>query len=272
MDYRGKKVTISGADGFLGYALVLALNNLGADVYFFKGDIRNYDEVADGLDHTFDYYFHFGAPSSQILFKRNHRYCIDTTINGFLNVSRVCKENGIKLIYPSTGLLSQGKTNEYASCKKMCEDIHLGENMDALGLRIFATYGPGEGHKSTYASAPYLFARSIMQGKRPIIWGNGEQKRDFVYITDVVRAILILAEEADERIIDIGSGITTSFNEVISLISNVSRKKVEPIYVGKPDNYVEETLADQTVLRKYYQPDMDMQKGIKAMYESEDWQ
>jgi len=189
MNYKGKRVAVTGY-GFLAGGLIKALIDMGAEVFINTGDLRDtltfarVVEIEDGavrysrdsvreLNYTFSYVFHFASPSSQILFKRNPRYCIDVTLNSFLAISKQCKENGIKLIYPSTGLLSQGKTNEYASCKKMCEDIHLAEGMDAIGLRIFATYGPGEGHKRDYASVPYLFARDMVRGRGIEVYGNG---------------------------------------------------------------------------------------------------
>lgn len=272
MDYRDKKILLTGSHGFIGSKLYGELIIRGADVYQFPGDVRRWtDFSAYALSTRFDYVFHFGSPSSQVLFKRNPGYCIDVTINGFLNVAKLALNTGAKLIYPSTGLLSQGKENEYARCKKILEDIHLGMNLDAIGLRIFAGYGVGEAHKRDYASVIYLFIRDILRGRSPMIYGSGNQKRDFIYIDDLVRAILILAEEADEKIIDVGSGDPTSFNEIIKTINSVLGKNIKPDYKHyAPENYVESTKAEVSTLLKYdCYPKVQLKEGIKniVLYE-----
>jgi UDP-glucose 4-epimerase len=251
MNYKGKKVIVTGYDGFIGSALVKSLADLGADVLAYGKDIRGYQDIEQEVNYTIDYMFHFAGPSSQVLFNRNPEYCADVTINGFLNVARACRKNGTKLIYPSTGVLSQGPVNEYARCKKILEDIHLGSGLDALGLRIFAGYGPGEGHKRDYASVPYLFTQDFIQERQPIVFGTGRQTRDFIYIDDLVRAIMVLAEEATEPIIDVGSGKKTSFNGILDLIAAVTKKMIQPIYVKAPENYVHETFANTSLLSKY---------------------
>ncbi len=257
---RNKKVAVTGADGFIGKHLVAALKKHGAEVHTHEGDVRNMS--LDWLNHTFSYFFHFGSPSSQILFARNPRYCWDVTINSFSRISNVCRKYDIKLIYPSTGLLSQGKTNDYASAKKACESIHLHDGLNALGLRIFATYGPGEELKRDYASVPFLFLQDIVNRKTPTVFGNGHQKRDFIYIDDVIEAILILAEEANEPIIDVGSGKPKTFLEILKVAAGKLNRVPTPIFIKAPENYVEETAADTRILERYYSPLTSFEAGI----------
>ncbi len=272
MYYAHKRILLTGATGFLGQAIGEALKKEGADVIAFDGDIRDFPDFVDYIDHSLDYVFHFADPSSQILFNRQARYAAETTINSFLNVSRLCQDNGVRLIYPSTGLLSQGKTNQYARCKAVCEDIHLGSNLDALAIRIFATYGPGEQHKRDYASVPYLFARDMVAGKQPVVYGDGNQRRDFIFIEDVVKAVLVMAEECTEPIIDLGSGQANTFNQVIQMINEAlfsgdTANYIKPIYVPAPANYVEETGANLDAMRKYFRPMVALDEGIKATVE-----
>ena len=188
------------------------------------------------------------------------------TINGFMNAAQKCREFGVKLIYPSTGILSFDRMNEYARCKKICEDIHLGENLNALGLRIFMGYGPGEGHKSHWASPAYLFAREMVAGRRPVIWGDGTQERDLIFIDDLAEAILTLADEATEQIIDIGTGKPESFKEMVLTLNMIIKgESLMPIYIDKPAGYVEKTAADPTTLHKYYKPKTDLRAGLLAI-------
>lgn len=273
VNYRNKKVAITGiGNGFIADKLARFLEMEGATVWDLSGDIRDPKTFSD-LDYSFDYLFHFAAPSSQVLFKRKTEYCVDVTIKGFLNAVEACRKHGIKLIYPSTGILSHGVSNEYARCKKICEDVAIGSKIDALGVRIFASYGPTEGHKRDYASVPFLFIRDMVNGKRPLIYGDGKQVRDFIYIDDVIKALAVLAEECNDSTIDIGSGITSSFNDILEETSNVllsitGRTAPQPVYVDRPAGYVDETHADVTELHKYYVPEVKMGDGIKRVVEA----
>ncbi len=287
MNYRGKKVAITGADGFIGGQLHRALvgdnqaqlsaseiltkpfnsngrANIPAEVVVLSGDIRECCTFAQ-LDHTFDYLFHFAAPSSQILFNRAPRLAIDTTISGFMNAAAACTDKGIRLVYPSTGLLSTGETNAYARCKAICEDYAAGQDLDAIGLRIFATYGPGEGHKRDYASVPYLFARDMVAAKDPVIFGNGEQVRDFIYIEDVVQAILHLAEDCPDTVVDVGVGNGQSFNAVVKQINAALDDTIEAGYAIPPAGYVKKTVADPRRLWDFYQPQVSFSEGIEHL-------
>ena len=271
MNYKGKKIAVTGVNSFIGSAVVKRLQNLGAEVYSITGDTRDLSSFSL-IDYKFDYLFHFAAPSSQVLFKRKPAYCIETTLKGLMNAAETCRKHGIRLIYPSTGLLSSDRYNEYAMCKKISEDYVKGLGIDALGVRIFATYGPGEGHKADYASVPYLFARDLVQGKTPVIYGDGTQSRDFVFIDDVVGAIVHLAEECHDPIIDVGSGVKTSFNELIEIIRlNIqlySNSKPDVEYIDRPAGYVDETKADPTALKNYYDLQVDIPLGVKRMVDT----
>ncbi len=266
MNYNNKKVAITGIRGFIGSHLAAALENEGAKVVVLDGDIRD-RRTFDPLDHTFDYLFHFAAPSSQVQFKRMPAYCMKTTTIGFMNAADMAKRHGIRLVYPSTGLLSSDRLNEYALCKKWCEQYAAGKGMDAIGLRIFASYGPGEAHKRDYASVPYLFARDVVDGRKPEIYGDGKQVRDFIFIDDVVQAVLHLAEECSDPIVDVGSGDSFSFNDIITEISTAVGHKVEPDYVEAPAGYVKETSADPSVMAYYYMPQVSFVDGIKRLVE-----
>ncbi len=268
MNYRGKKILMTGGTGFLGKAIGDALKAAGADVFDFNGDVRDRHKLVDSIDHTLDYVFHFADPSSQVLFTRQPRYAAETTISSFLHISKLCQQNGVRLIYPSTGLLSQGKANQYARCKAVCEDIHIGSNLDALGIRIFATYGPGEGHKADYASVPYLLARDMVNGESPVVFGDGSQTRDFLYINDVVHAVITLAEDYHATpIVDVGSGKGISFNDIVKQINELlfagnTGEYIEPTYTGVPDNYVSETLATKDSHEYWGGPVVDFDKGM----------
>lgn len=266
MYYRGKHVAVTGFSGFIGQSLVEALEKQGTIISFLHGDIRS-AETFGSIDHKTDYIFHFAAPSSQVLFARQPALSTEVTIKGFMNAVDAAAWSGAKLIYPSTGLLSQGRTNEYANSKRFCEEYAAAMRVDSLGLRIFATYGPGEEHKRDYASVPYLFARDLVMGRSPVIFGDGEQKRDFIFIEDTVEAILELAESCNAPTIDVGSGQAISFKEIAAMLQGMTAGP-GATFIERPENYVDETLASVERLHKFYVPKVSMEVGLMKMVDS----
>lgn len=253
------KIGITGHSGFIGSQLIKKFEERGDEVIVIQGDIRRLYSF-EIIDFTFDYFYHFAAPSSQVQFLKNPEYCIETTLSGFINVAQVCNENNVKLIYPSTGILSHGQSNEYARCKAICEDYT--KNIDSIGLRIFASYGPYEGHKKNYASVPYLFIKDILNNRSPIVYGTGNQLRDFIYIEDAINAIIEVAENSEKKIVDIGTGNSVSFNEILDIIYKITNKKNNAIYIPKPNEYVDETHANIEEMFKYYNPQVSLYDGI----------
>lgn len=101
--------------------------------------------------------------------------------------------------------------------------------------------GIGEEHKGEYASIVYQWCKQMKNGERPVIWGDGTQTRDFIYIDDVIDNILELVDKKEEGIFEIGTGVNTSLNEVVATINKVLGTNIEPIYIPKPDSYIQDT-------------------------------
>jgi UDP-glucose 4-epimerase len=132
-----------------------------------------------------------------------------------------------------------GKKTPYAKCKAILDDIASCFPQSALGVRIFAGYGPGEGHKGEYASIIYKFCQAMKQGEPPIVFGDGTQTRDFIYIDDVISGII--ESRNKERIVELGTGYNSSFNDVIHIINDLLQTNIKPVYIDKPSSYVQET-------------------------------
>lgn len=285
--YKNKKIIITGGAGFIGQHLVKKLLEYGSSVFVIDrllfgakkgqidkrakiivGDIRDSNIFEKLPNIKYHYFFHFAAPSSTVLFQKNIVECTDITIRGFLNAIYFSVKNNIRFVYPSTGSLYSGinpphheKTflryeilNTYAKNKVLLEkiaDIYR-VKINALGLRILAGYGIGEKHKGEVASVIYSFCRDMKNGKPPIIWGDGFQRRDFIFIDDIINITLKLAYNCFHPIINVGTGNDISFNEIVALINKYLKKNIKPIYIKKPSLYLEKTLADTRLLKQYY--------------------
>jgi len=302
MKWKNKSVLITGVTGFIGSNLTKELLKKGAEITgidnFSYIDIKIAKEKLAFLDEIeivkgnvakkntwkkirgdFDYIFHFAAPSSITLFNRYPRKCYEETVFGMWNALEFSKENNIKkLIYPSSGSVYAGNKyphkedvypkprNLYAAAKTACEGLanSYSDFVDSVGLRIFAGYGPGEEWKRDFASVVYLFIKDIMNDRSPIIFGNGKQKRDFIYIEDVVKAIIRAAEIKYAGIINVGTGKPVSFNQIVSIINKVLDKNIKPKYISRSKNYVNYLKADITLMKKLLKiTPTDVNDGIK---------
>jgi nucleoside-diphosphate-sugar epimerase len=181
--------------------------------------------------------YFFGSPSSNILFDEDITTCMRETIDGFINMLDRCKKTGEYLVYPSSATVTSRNTS-YAHCKAILEELAEAYGIPSLGLRITAGYGPGEYSKGRYASVVYQWCKAMKHGERPIVFGDGTQMRDFVYIDDIVDNIEYLVNRHTEGIVDIGSRKDTSFNKVIEIINKVLGTHIKPIYVPAPEHYI----------------------------------
>ncbi len=285
--YYKKNCIVTGGAGFIGQNLVRELVNRQARVYVIDnlsfgaqqknihpkahtiiGDVQSEATFKKLPKVKYDFLFHFAAPSSVILFNQDLSSCAQITIRGFLQSIKFCATNNVRLVFPSTGSLyaqtpppqnertkiNFSKVNAYSQCKIILENIAevYGDQVNSLGLRIFAGYGPGEEHKGKIASVLYAFIKDMMRGKSPEIWGDGNQERDFVFIDDLINIMLQLAWNCKEKVVNVGSGTAVSFNQIVKLVNQQLPKKVRPVYVNKPKVYLEKTLADTRLLKKYY--------------------
>lgn len=184
--------------------------------------------------------YFFQSVSSIVMFDKELGYCMRETINDFINVLEYCKKHGTYLVYPSSATI-YNKNTSYARCKAIVEELAMAYDIPSLGLRIAAGYGPGEAHKGEAQSVVYQWTHQMMRGERPVIFGDGTQTRDFIYEDDIADYIADCAILGQTGIVDVGTGINTSFNDVVATINKVLGTSIEPIYVPKPKNYVPET-------------------------------
>ena len=277
---KNKKILITGICGFLGKHLAIKLHdnneiiginlpnkskNLQKEldnITIIEGDVSE-NNTLEKINSDIDLILHFGSPTSVILFKQDPTRHFNNTVNGMKNILEFAKKNSVKkLIYPSsasvyaknspphTENIIPKPSNPYGSAKVECENLahSYNDTVNSIGLRIFAVYGPGEETKQNLSSVINLFLGDVKNSRKPVIFGDGTQTRDFIYVDDAISAIINSTELPQQGIINVGSGISTSFNLVIEKIGNIVEKKIKPVYVKKESNYVEKLQADTKLM------------------------
>ncbi|MCD6465595.1 NAD-dependent epimerase/dehydratase family protein [Candidatus Bathyarchaeota archaeon] len=292
-------VVVTGGCGFIGSNLVERLLEEGHRVTVFDdlstGNLKN----IEGLDVKFfnepyekipflvrdiDVIFHLGIPSSSPMYKREP-HLVGKAINDAITILEYARKNKCKVVYASTSSLYNGNptpykedmpiyvTDYYTECRYAIERLaklyNSLFNVKSVGLRLFSVYGPKEKYKGEYANIVSQFLWLMERDEPPIIFGDGSQTRDFIYVKDVVEAFMLAAEkEFNYEIFNVGTGVAYSFNEVVDLINKLLGKNIKPIYKPNPiKNYVYHTLADTTKAEKIlgFKAKVSLEEGIKNL-------
>jgi nucleoside-diphosphate-sugar epimerase len=167
----------------------------------------------------------------------------------------------------------------YAAQKVACElyaqTYTRAFGLPCVGLRFFNVYGPRQDPKSEYAAAIPRFVTRVLSGERPIVFGDGLQTRDFVHVSDVVRANLLAATAPDApgEIVNVATGRSASLVELIRLIKQAIGPAVahlEPEHQPARAGDLRASSADLTKARRVlgYEPRVDLAEGLAGLVES----
>jgi len=288
---------VTGGAGFIGSNLVESLVKDGHGVVVFDnlttGNVKNLEGIIDKEDiiksytlisnaKTPDKIFHLGIPSSSPMYKKNP-HLVNEAIEDWIVILEYAKKNNCKIVYASSSSIYNGNktpyredmpayvTDYYTECRhsmeRLAELYHRLHGVNSIGLRLFSVYGPKEKFKENYANCLTQFLWDMKNEKSPVIFGDGSQTRDLVYVSDVVRAFILAANsEIGSGILNIGTGISYSFNDIINLLNKALGTSIEPEYVVNPiKNYVQQTLADTKKAEETlkFKAKVSIEKGIQ---------
>jgi ADP-L-glycero-D-manno-heptose 6-epimerase len=295
---------ITGGAGFIGSNLTLALQEKFPDARltviddFRSGNFKNLagyrgDFVAQNLA-TLDWQENFGDPAvagfdaifhlASITDTTNHDQFeqVHDNVESFRRLLNFARPTKTRIIYASSAstygavthasVESNGAApaNAYSFSKVIMDNIARRMAADStgwiiIGLRYFNVYGPCEAHKGVPASMVYHLARQMKAGQRPRIFKHGEQKRDFVYVKDVVEGSIRALDAQASGIYNIGSGQARSFNELVDVLNKCLGTNFQPDYIDNPHaHYQNFTQADLTNARSAlgYEPRFPLEDGV----------
>ena len=278
---KNKKVAVTGGLGFIGSHLVSKLNE-DNDIVIVddqtSGNIKN----LEGLDFTkidtdftditqaklemifedVDYVFHMAAMTSVLESVNNPLRSNEVNITGTLKVLEAAKNCEVKKLILSSSSAVYGETetvpiseknpinplSPYAVTKatgelycKIYSEIY---ELSTIALRYFNVFGPKQDPKSQYAAVIPIFIDKLLKKESPIIYGDGEQTRDFVSVKQIVEANILAAKSNETSSYNIGLGKSTSINQLFEMINDIIGKDISPIYENERAGEIKHSVAD----------------------------
>jgi len=304
------KALITGGCGFIGSHLadelirlnfqVVVLDNLSTgrtenisqlienpNFSFHEVDIVNFDEILPIFDKV-DWVFHLAALADIVPSIENPKSYYDSNVNGTFNVLEASRKNNVKkLIYTASsscyGLPDEFPTKEtaeirpqypYALTKNIGEQLVMHwcqlYKLPVISLRFFNVYGPRARTSGTYGAVFGVFLAQKLAKKPYTVVGDGEQTRDFTYVTDIIGAIYTAAKtNISGESINIGSNNTHSINKLVELL------KGEVVNIPKRPGEPDCTWADITKAKKLlnWSPQVSFEEGVNNLINDlEYWQ
>ncbi len=298
-----KRVLITGGAGFIGSNLaeklaeeneVVILDDLSTgkieniealikkdNVTFIHGSITDLGLLQESFKDI-DYVFHQAAIASVPKSIKDPKSSNEVNITGTLNVLIAAKDARIKkLVYASsssvygdTSLLPISEDipldplSPYAVAKaagefysKVFNDLY---DLPTISLRYFNVFGPKQDPNSHYAAAIPKFINAIMNDEQPVIYGDGDQSRDFTFVNHVVEANILACESDMMGVFNIACGKRVTINQLVSIINEILGKNIEPIYTEPRSGDIRHSVADISKAISFgYKPESDFKNELR---------
>lgn len=289
-----ERYLVIGGNGFIGRALTSALRNLGHETLTLditgNPDIKISINDRDGLlsiNERFDGIFHLAAETSPPYFEINLTTGFQTNVVGTLNVFEFAKRISVPRVViasssavygnSSTPAIEKTIPDNYTSMYAVTKlfDEHLAKyysvrnELECISLRYFNTYGPFENTKGIYSSQISKFVSAAINNRPIEIYGDGTQKRDFIYIKDNVQATINAFETGRPgESYNVGTGVSTDFNKIAQIVREETKSSSEILHIPNPlKTYQMFTQADmkKTETELNFKAKFDIRSGVRDM-------
>lgn len=298
---------VTGGAGFIGSHIVEALVRRGDRVRVFDnlstGNVANFAHVREGVEFVqgdlvdaaavakavagVDCIFHEAALASV---PRSVEAPLDThaaCVTGTINLLDAARRGGVRRVvyaasssaYGDQPTSSKRETDlpapisPYGAAKLAaeiyCQAFAATYKLETVCLRYFNVFGPRQDPNSPYSAVIPLFITALLAGRRPVVYGDGGQSRDFTFVSNVVDGNLLAADAPAEavagRVINVANGRSTSLLELLTALNRLLETNVQAMHEPPRIGDVRESLADITQARTQlkYEPAVGFEEGLK---------
>ncbi|MEZ6117886.1 MAG: SDR family oxidoreductase [Pirellulaceae bacterium] len=304
-----RKFLVTGGAGFIGSHIAEALaargdtvhvlDNLSTgfrtnvdaiegDVHFFEGDINDADLVDQAMDGV-DCVYHQAALASV---PRSVKHPLDTNhacVTGTLNILDRARRNGVRRVVYAASSSAYGDQpfsskreidlpsplSPYAVAKLAgeyyCHAFYHTYGLETVCIRYFNVFGPRQDPGSPYSAVIPLFITALLSGEAPVVYGDGQQTRDFTYVANVVHGNLLAADAPDAvgKTVNVANGKTTSLLTLLELLNEYLGTDVRPQFEAARAGDVRDSLADITRAQQLlgYEPPVTFEDGLRRSIE-----
>jgi nucleoside-diphosphate-sugar epimerase len=264
------------------------LSQVNSKIKFIQESIVNLEALREACRNV-DCVIHLAAQTSV---PRSVKDPIETNlinVNGTLNVLVAAREAKVKRVVFACSCAVYGKTttlpitenaaldpiSPYGVSKQMGEAygrvFHDLYGLEFISLRYFNVFGPRQDPGSPYSGVLSIFNENLLKGTAPIVYGDGEQSRDFVYVENVVQAILLASEikSGPFQAINVGTGNRYTLNQTLALLGKITGRPAQATYAPARDGDIRDSQADISLAKKSlgYDPRITFEEGLKRTWE-----
>jgi len=305
------RVLVAGGAGFIGSHIVDRLLEEGMEVTvldnlyagqmenirhhrnnknfkFVRGDVRNLDLVQRAVKDV-DAVFNDAAVVSVPRSMEDPILANEVNVGGTLNLIKACLDSGVKRFVQASSASVYGTTktlpisedtspkpiSPYAVSELAAENyarvFYAAYGLETVCLRYFNVYGPRQTF-SVYSGVITIFVNQLLQNQQPIIFGDGKQTRDFVYVEDVVNAnmLALTTKEAKGEVFNIATGIASTINKLVSYLQETMNKRdLKPVHKHPRPGDIRHSYASIEKAKKIlgYEPKFSLKNGLTKLVE-----
>jgi nucleoside-diphosphate-sugar epimerase len=304
----GEKALVTGGGGFIGSHLVERLlhdgnqlrvldnfatghrANLAAvdgEYELVEGDIQSYERVHNAVRGC-DLVFHVAALPSVPRSIQDPLTSTASNVTGTLNVLLAARDEGVRRVVFASSSSVYGPQREFPqreeaaarpispygvsklAAEGYCRAFTQVYGLETVAVRYFNVFGPRQDPLSQYAAVIPRFITAVLRGERPVIFGDGEQSRDFTYVENTVDGT-VLAAAADGvagETFNLACGEATTLNQLLDHIRELSGKPVEAVHADPQPGDLPRSLADMSRAREAlgYEPAIDIRSGLEKTF------
>jgi nucleoside-diphosphate-sugar epimerase len=302
------KALVTGGGGFIGSHLVDRLLHDGHDVRvldnfatghrenlaealdhieMIEGDIQSYERAHNAVRGC-DLVFHLAALPSVPRSIQDPLTSTASNVTGTLNVLLAARDEGVRRVVFGSSSSVYGPQREYPqrehaaarpiapyavsklAAEGYCRAFTHVYGLETVALRYFNVFGPRQDPLSQYAAVIPKFITAVLAGESPVIYGDGEQSRDFTYIDNTVEGTVLAstAKGVAGEVFNVACGDETTLNELVRSIGELSGRPVEATYTPRKPGDLERSLADISRAREAlgYEPAIDVPRGLERTF------